>query len=47
MVRELLSLGADANCRGAVGDRALHLAAAKGSIPLTQLLLDAGADRNF
>lgn len=36
----LLKFGADVNASGEVGDRPLHLAAAKGFLPIIKLLLE-------
>ena len=38
----LLSRGADVNVAGSVGDRPLHLAAAKGHVTITQMLVEGG-----
>lgn len=46
-VRLLLTHNANANLGGAVNDRPIHLASAKGLTAITKLLLDAGADREF
>ena len=42
----LLSAGADVAARTDDGDTALMFAALRGSAPLMELLLDAGADAN-
>lgn len=36
----LLKFGADVNASGEVGDRPLHLAAARGFLPIIKLLLE-------
>jgi len=41
-VEVLLSRGADVNVAGSVGDRPLHLAAAKGHVTITQMLVEGG-----
>lgn len=42
----LLKFGADVNASGEVGDRPLHLAAAKGFIGILKLLLAEGSKAN-
>jgi len=43
-VDQLLRAGADPNGKDSLGCPALSLAAGLGSLPMTELLLDAGAD---
>uniref|UniRef100_W5M6G5 Serine/threonine-protein kinase TNNI3K n=1 Tax=Lepisosteus oculatus TaxID=7918 RepID=W5M6G5_LEPOC len=43
VTRLLLKFGADVNASGEVGDRPLHLAAAKGFLGIVKLLLDEGS----
>ena len=42
----LLKFGADLNASGEVGDRPLHLAAAKGFIGIVKLLMGEGSKAN-
>lgn len=42
----LLKFGADVNVGGEVGDRPLHLAAAKGFLNIVKLLMEEGSKAN-
>lgn len=42
----LLKFGADVNASGEVGDRPLHLAAAKGLLGIVKLLMGEGSKAN-
>lgn len=42
MAKLLLKFGADVNVSGEVGDRPLHLAAAKGFLNIVKLLMEDG-----
>lgn len=42
----LLKFGADVNASGEVGDRPLHLAAAKGFLSIIKLLMGEGSKAN-
>lgn len=46
MTKLLLKFGADVNASGEVGDRPLHLAAAKGFLGILKLLLSEGSKTN-
>ena len=43
MAKLLLKFGADVNSSGEVGDRPLHLAAAKGFLSIIRLLMGEGS----
>lgn len=46
MTKLLLKFGADVNASGEVGDRPLHLAAAKGFLGIVKLLMSEGSKTN-
>lgn len=46
MAKLLLKFGADVNASGEVGDRPLHLAAAKGFLSIIKLLMGEGSKAN-
>lgn len=46
MAKLLLKFGADVNASGEVGDRPLHLAAAKGFLCIVKLLMGEGSKAN-
>lgn len=46
MAKLLLKFGADVNASGEVGDRPLHLAAAKGFLGIIKLLMGEGTKTN-
>lgn len=46
LAKLLLKFGADLNASGEVGDRPLHLAAAKGFLDIVKLLMAEGSKAN-
>lgn len=46
LAKLLLKFGADVNASGEVGDRPLHLAAAKGFLSIIKLLMGDGSKAN-